>query len=105
MSATFSFRIRQATADDADALVRLATLDSQSPLTGPVLIGEVDGTPVAALSLTSGRAIADPFRPTAELVALLQRRAAAVHGVEPKRSLRERLGLTATRLRVGAARV
>jgi hypothetical protein len=105
MSATFSFRIRQATAQDADALVRLATLDSQSPLAGPALIGEVDGTPVAAVSLTSGRAIADPFRPTAELVALMQRRAAAVHGVKPSRSLGERLGLTATRLRLRAARV
>jgi hypothetical protein len=105
MSATFSFRIRQATADDAEALARLATLDSQSPLDGPMLIGETDGTPVVALSLTSGRAIADPFRPTAELVGLLRRRAAAVRDVQPSRSLRERLGLTATRLRVGAARV
>ena len=104
MSATFAFRIRQATGDDAEALAKLATLDSQSPLDGSVLIGETDGVPVVALSLTSGRAIADPFRPTAELVALLRRRSATLRGVQPSPSLRERLGLTAPRLRPGAAR-
>jgi hypothetical protein len=98
MSATFSFRIRQATAQDADALVRLATLDSQAPLAGPALIGEVDSTPVAAVSLTSGRAIADPFRPTAGLVEVLRARAARLHGEPAATAPRlRRLGLIAAR--------
>src|SRR6266540_6688638 len=60
-----SYKTRMAVAEDAPNLRRLAALDSQSPPGGPVLIGEIDGVPAAAISLTSGRAVADPFRPTA----------------------------------------
>jgi len=66
--------IRAARGSDGDALERLARLDSQHPLTGPVLLAEQDGELVAALS--GDRAIADPFRPTADLVALLRVHAA-----------------------------
>src|SRR5215204_2476528 len=41
--------IRVATASDVPALERLAALDSAAPLTGHVLIAEVDGEPQAAI--------------------------------------------------------
>ena len=49
---------------------RLARLDSQRPLTGEITVVEEDGLIVAAVA--GERAIADPFRPTADLVALLR---------------------------------
>jgi hypothetical protein len=93
-----SYKTRMAVAEDAPNLRRLAALDSQSPLSGPVLMGEIDGVPAAAIALTSGRVVADPFRPTAELVATMRMRAAALTG-ERRTSLRERVlgGLRVTR--------
>jgi hypothetical protein len=67
--------VRIAGADDQIALLRLADLDSAAAPHLPVLIGEVAGRPVAALSLTDGALIADPFTPTLELVELLRLRA------------------------------
>ena len=66
-------------------------LDSQRPLTGPALVGEIDGRPAAAVSLTDGRVIADPFQQTGRLVALLRMRARALSEHERKPSLRDRL--------------
>ncbi|HEX8744923.1 MAG TPA: hypothetical protein VF712_17495 [Thermoleophilaceae bacterium] len=66
--------IRRAGQHDAPALYRLAALDSAAPLTGEILLAEVGGEPLAALSLADGAAVADPFTPTAELVALLRMR-------------------------------
>ena len=43
-----------------------------------MLTAELDGEPVAAVPLSGGRAIADPFRPTADIVNLLEYRAAQV---------------------------
>src|SRR5918995_7395141 len=59
------------------ALQQLADLDSQPHLRGGALIAEVDGEPVAAIGLDSGAVVANPFRPTAGVVRLLedQRRA------------------------------
>lgn len=68
--------IRRASQDDMVALHRLAVLDSASPPTGDMLLAEVDGEVWAALDLEDGRAIADPFRPSGELVGLLRFRAA-----------------------------
>jgi hypothetical protein len=65
--------IRAARGSDGRVLEDLARLDSQRPLTGDVLIAEQDGVVVAALA--GDRTIADPFRPTADLVALLRLRA------------------------------
>jgi hypothetical protein len=68
--------IRMAVADDDAALGRLAQLDSApAPKRVPMLVAEVDGELRAALPRDGGRAIADPFRPTAELVAMLAERA------------------------------
>jgi hypothetical protein len=68
--------IRFAHPDDAGRLRRLAALDSKRLPAGPLLVAEVSGELWAAVSVTSQpRAIADPFRHTAELVAMLQERA------------------------------
>jgi hypothetical protein len=67
--------LRPATAADAAALHRLAALDSQRDLRGDVLVAELDGTPVAALSLAEDRVVADPFVRSAGAVALLRARA------------------------------
>ena len=66
--------IRPARTDDAFAVRRLAYLDSQRPLRGDVLVALADDVPVAAVSLTDGRIVADPFRPTADVVDLLRLR-------------------------------
>jgi hypothetical protein len=84
-------QIRFATDKDADWLKRLAETDSQQPLDGRVLIGQIDGTPAAALSLHDGRVIADPFERTDHLVANLRMRAGAIRAYEVTPSLRERL--------------
>jgi hypothetical protein len=65
-------RIRQATSADAFALRRLAALDDRPALRGEVLVAEQAGEIRAALSLHNGRAVANPFAPTAELVDILR---------------------------------
>ena len=69
--------LRRSTAQDAAALARLAQLDGAPRPVGAVLVAELDGEIVAAVPFAGGRAIADPFRPTAELVELLRARTAA----------------------------
>lgn len=65
--------IRPAYADDQLALHRLAALDSADSVpNSPLLIVEVDGELRAALSLQDGSSIADPFFPTAAIVALMR---------------------------------
>jgi hypothetical protein len=64
--------IRRADTSDAGALVRLAALDSASPPAGDALLAEVGGELWAAVEVDSGAAIADPFRPSGELVDLLR---------------------------------
>jgi hypothetical protein len=66
--------VRPSRAADESGLARLAALDSARPPRGPALIAEVDSRMLAALPLGSGRPIADPFEPTAEVVALLELR-------------------------------
>ena len=62
MFSATAYTIRLATEDDDAALRRLAEVDYQDPLVpGPVLLGEIDGKPQAALSLVDGRTIANPF--------------------------------------------
>ena len=85
---TSSLVLRPATSVDAPDLERLAALDSARPLTGEVMLAYAGGDVRAALSLETGRAVADPFYPSGELVSLL--RAAAGRG--PRRSLRRRRG-------------
>jgi hypothetical protein len=68
--------IRPAFPDDAAALARLAALDSARLPAGPLLVAEVEGELWAAVPLAArDRAIADPFRPSGDLVVLLRQRA------------------------------
>ena len=46
------------------------------PPAGPVLLALVGSDPVAALGVETGRVVADPFRPTADVVAVLRQAAA-----------------------------
>ena len=73
--------IRRAADADRGSIERLAELDSALAPPGPLLLAEVEGGPVAALSLTSGAAIADPFVATADVVELLRFRAAQLRAV------------------------
>jgi hypothetical protein len=88
-----SYTVRSAHQADAFALQRLAQLDSAEVPAAPLLIGELDGRLVAALSLSDGTVIADPFVPTVELVALLRLRSRQSAG----RPHRLRLRLTPIR--------
>jgi hypothetical protein len=72
LNITAMHTLRPAVADDAPALRWLAERDEQPPLRGPVLLAEVDGRPLAALSLADGRVTADPFRPTARLIEFMR---------------------------------
>ena len=73
--------IRQASSTDAFALRRLAALDDAAALRGEILLAEQGGDLRAALSLENGRAIANPFAPTAELVEMLRMRSRLVETV------------------------
>ncbi len=70
--------VRRSLSADRAELNRLAALDSASPPRGPALVAESGSRILAALPLGAGRAIADPFAPTAELVALLELRRSQV---------------------------
>jgi hypothetical protein len=83
--------IRLAFPDDAPAVARLAALDSQRVPAGPLLVAEIDGEPWAAIATASGRAIADPFRPTAGLVDLLRRRRAQLAAAQEPAAARASL--------------
>jgi hypothetical protein len=79
--------LRSAIAADTAALERLAALDSARPLRGEVLLAQAGDDVRAALSLETGRVVADPFHPTADLVALLR---AAAGDAKPRRAWRLR---------------
>ena len=68
MTSTASLTIRHATAADEADLIRLAALDSSRVPSGELLVAQVDGHLVAALSIDTGAAIADPFEHTAAIV-------------------------------------
>ena len=78
--------IRPADLADLAALDRLAALDSASAPTGDVLVAEIGGELWAAVEVDSGAAIADPFRPSADLVELLRLHARGSRSA-PRRAL------------------
>jgi hypothetical protein len=91
--------IRMAMPADAPALRRLAQLDSAPPPESlPMLVAEVGGELHAALSLDGMRAIADPFRQTAELVAMLAARVRQLHTPAPRPAKRPWRSIPAARL-------
>jgi hypothetical protein len=68
MTSTASLTIRHAIAADEADLTRVAALDSSRVPSGELLVAELDGRVVAALSIDTGAAIADPFEHTAAIV-------------------------------------
>jgi hypothetical protein len=90
---TSQISIRIARQDDYADLWRVATLDSALVHEGPLLVAESDGEIVAALALTDGGVIADPFRRTSAAVDLLRMRAGQLrrHGAVARRGLLGRL--------------
>jgi hypothetical protein len=67
--------IRLAGPGDARAVYELAVLDSADALVGPALVAEVGDEIWAAVSIEGNGAVADPFRPSGDLVPLLAERA------------------------------
>jgi hypothetical protein len=90
--------IRTATVHDDADLVRLGALDSAEPPAGRVLLAEVDGRVHAAVEVSTGRVVADPFEPTADLAQVLRLRAARLAvAAAPDRRLRSLLSRRARR--------
>jgi hypothetical protein len=79
-----SLLMRRARAEDSARISVLARLDDKRMPAGPFLLADVAGEIVAAISLSSGIVVADPFQPTADAVAMLRLRATQVPApVEP----------------------
>jgi hypothetical protein len=96
MTSSTPLTVRLARDDDRASLASLAQLDSGNAPAHPVLLAEAEGGLVAAVSLRDGTAVADPFRPTADVVDLLRMRAdAAASGAPARRALRLGAGLGA----------
>jgi hypothetical protein len=96
VAAERSVTLRFASPADQGPLARLAELDSATPPARPVLLAEVDGQLRAALALTDGTLVADPFHPTTDLIDLLRARARqldAPPAIKRSRRLRSRFGL------------
>lgn len=72
--------IRMLSTEDDPALSRLAELDSADIPGGRLLGASVDGRLVAAQSLATGEAIANPFLPTGPIRMLLAQRAGQLNG-------------------------
>ena len=67
--------IRHSTERDRPRIRELAELDDRPAPVGDALLAEVEGRVLAAVGVDDGGAVADPFRPTGDLVALLLVRA------------------------------
>jgi hypothetical protein len=75
--------IRLGRVADHRALERLAQLEGRRLPRGSFVLAEVDGEVIAAAPLDEDApALADPFRPTAQLVSLLSLRVAQLHHAE-----------------------
>jgi hypothetical protein len=85
--------IRMARPEDDAVLARLAQLDGHRHIDRPLehrrlLVAEVEGEVLAALPVDGDRPLADPFRPTASLVEMLELRANQLRPEPPRRGLR-----------------
>ena len=67
-----SITIRQSVPSDFEAINRVAALDDSPVPIGRTLVALENGEIRAVLPLDGGRALADPFHPTAELVEMLR---------------------------------
>lgn len=88
MTSTDQLTIRFSRPQDARAVARLAELDSARCPQGRLLLAEVAGELRAAVAVDGDAAIADPFRPTSDLVDLLHARRRQVLGDERPRRRR-----------------
>jgi hypothetical protein len=70
--------VRRATARDAAHLRTLALLDDRRLPEGPFIVAELAGEVVAAMSLSCGTIVADPFRRTRDAEALLRVRSGQI---------------------------
>jgi hypothetical protein len=57
-----------------EELERLAALSEHPVADGDWLVADLDGVPVAAVSVEDGTTLYDPFRPTSQAVSLLRLR-------------------------------
>jgi hypothetical protein len=80
--------LRLCTVHDGDALGRLEALEDRRMPKGGCVVAEVDGVVAAALPFEGGGVFADPFRPTAHLVPLLELRAAQLSDAPSRRRRR-----------------
>lgn len=87
--------IRRATADDHEALLRLAALDEEPSIDCPALLALSAGEPIAALSLVDGRVLASPFAFTDQAVRELRDSA---RQLRPAKSRRRWIALRGARL-------
>src|SRR5438046_6171047 len=83
--------IRRVDEDRDRSLARVAALDSQRLAPGPWLVGEVEHSVIAVLSLSTGSFVADPFSRTVELRALLELRGEQLRAAANHRRRRGRL--------------
>jgi hypothetical protein len=91
--------VRLAGEQDQALVRRLAERDGGPEPHAPVLVAEAEGKLLAALSLSDGRSLADPFQHTAHLGELLELRAAHLRGARKRgRRIGERLSMAAARL-------
>jgi hypothetical protein len=96
--------IRLGAPSDTRAIERLAELDEGDAGIGPHLVADEDGEIVATLSLADGTVRGNPFRRTAEVVALLRLRAEQLHAKgRERRSMLRALGRLATSMLAAAA--
>ena len=87
--------IRPATRADLPAVASLAELDSARVPGGRVLLAELRGSVVAAISLKSGELFADPFVSTADVVRDLRAKAAEVKLADDREAGRRETSLMA----------
>ena len=83
-----SVLLRLSTVHDGGALARLSQLEGRPTPASRHVVAEVDGSIVAAFPLAGGSPLADPFRPTAELLPLLELRATQLTEDRPFRRSR-----------------
>jgi hypothetical protein len=70
-----SVAVRIARPEDEAAIRRIASLDGKKAPAGRVLVAEADREIIAALSVEGEDVVADPFRWTSDVVALMEMRA------------------------------
>src|SRR5262245_55611244 len=81
--------IRHIAPEDVNALRTHSQLDSSREPRAEILVADVGGELWAAISVDDRHTVADPFRPTAEIVALLKARARQLRrAAKPERTPR-----------------